>query len=542
MARRSAASRSTPKAEQAQSNTVLIVFVVISMLANVGLGIMWYLSQDEIVNAKKQASDERAKAGNAEAKKKEFEHFYLVRLRQMLDGSTTDSDLADMRAESGKASQAPLDWWPALSRKIEGDPNAQDANLKNGVVGPFDPTTGKLANNFAGRLKVLDDQVTQLRKQLKSRDDDLARVTSEYNEYKKNFNEALLAQKLNDAGKRSDADTKEKLNQKEIVIKDLTSKISGLEKQVAAMLEEQKSAALAKEKQLSDRFEAALASKEKELQETRQLLDSRKQVQLDKPRGQIVKADPNGETVYINLGSDQRLTPGTTFSVHGRGPGGVALPDPKARIEVISVLGPKVALARVKQMARPEGSRPGLTSSDAGFWVNDPKDFWRIHNPLLPGELLYNPAWEPNREVHVALAGYFDIDGDGQDDLQAFIRLLRNHGVEVDAYLDPAEGFKQRGRLTNQTEFLIKGGVTAGKAEAINNIEAEAAKKGIETVSLNRFLDRMGLSPERMPISKNGKMADPGAAGGGDKPAGDKPAGDKPAGEGKEGDKANGAS
>lgn len=506
MARRSTAPKASAKAEQAQSNTVLIVFVVISMLANVGLGIMWYLSQDEIVNAKKAKADADARANSADQKRKDLDQFIVTRLRQIIAGNVSDTDLSGMKESSTRMQQEPPEWWPALARQMEGDPNAATEAGKAGLVGPLDPGSGRLANNLAGRIKVLDQQVAQLRGQMKARDEELAKVNAEFKEYKAAWNETILAQKLNDAGRRSEADTREKLNQKDLVIKDLQTKISGLEKQVASMLEDQKNTFLAEAKKAADRFESTLAAKEKELQETRQLLDSRKQVQIDKPRGLVTKADPSGEIVYLNLGSDQKLTPGVTFSVHGKGPGGKPNLEPKARVEVISILGNGVSMARVRQLAKPEGSRQGLTSSDDGYWVNDPREFWRVRNPVLPGDLLYNPAWEPNREVHVALAGYFDIDGDGNDDLQAFINLLRAQGVVVDSYLDPADNFNPKGRLTSQTEYLLVGGVTTTMAGKIGDYQNEAAKKGIEVITLPRFLDRMGFSKDRLPVSRNANI------------------------------------
>ena len=501
MARRTTARSSTPRAEQSQSNTVLIVFVVISMLANVGLGIMWYLSQDEIVNAKKAQEQANSAAAQAAASKKLLEDFYLVRLRQMLDDTVGETERSAMTSQASKAMQSPLDWLPALLRKMEGDGTPQNP----GLLGPYDNASGKLANNVATRLKVLDDQISDLRKKLKGREDELAKLTAEYAEYKKAWNEAQLAAKLKEAGNRADADTREKLNQKDIVIKDQLSKIAATEKQLAQALEDAKNTATAEKKKLEERAEALVNQRDLEIADLRKLLLSRNYVQLDKPRGQIVKADPTGEVVYINLGTAHRLTTGTTFSVHAVGAGGKALPDPKARIEVINVLGPNVAQARVKQLAKPEHARQNLTSSDDAYWITDTREFWRARNPLVPGDQLFNPAWEANRDVHIALAGYFDIDGDGQDDLPAFMRLLKNHGVEVDCYLDPADNFKQHGRLSNNTEFLVIGGATSGKANEISALQAEAAKKGIEVVSLGRFMDRMGFTADRMPVAKNGK-------------------------------------
>jgi RNA polymerase sigma factor (sigma-70 family) len=93
----------------------------------------------------------------------------------------------------------------------------------------------------------------------------------------------------------------------------------------------------------------------------------------------VIRLDRAGKTSYINLGSDDRVTPGLTFGVHGVGPNGKPVPLVKGTVEVVRVLGRHLSQAQVTSVA------------DAA------------RDPILPGDLLFNPSWHPtggiNREA-----------------------------------------------------------------------------------------------------------------------------------------------
>jgi RNA polymerase sigma factor (sigma-70 family) len=85
----------------------------------------------------------------------------------------------------------------------------------------------------------------------------------------------------------------------------------------------------------------------------------------------VVRLDRAGKTSYINLGSDDRVTSGLTFRVHGVGRDGKPLPSAKGTVEVVKVLGRHLSQARVTSVA------------DAD------------RDPILPGDLLFNNSWRP---------------------------------------------------------------------------------------------------------------------------------------------------
>lgn len=497
--------------EPASSNTALIVVVVLSMLANVGLGVMWYLSQEKITTAEGKAKQDQQVAAKAKDERDTMENYFVVLLRQWIgDDKVSEAEIETAKATLGKAQNLPAwAWFSSLQKAVVGDGAASEKAQQEGLIGPFDTTKGRPASTLTARIKNQEEQLAALRKDLKNRDEQLAQTKKDFEDWKKEYNPQIIEAKVRDEQKRSDAKLLEVTKLKDDNIKTLENKIALVAKEVEKMLADQKTAADDEMKKVKVDYEQVLAGKENELKELMQKIRSAERVSLDQPRGKVVRLDPAGDKVYINLGSQQRLTPQTTFSVHAPGS-----PQPKARIEVISIVGSNLALCRVKQLAKPEGSRQGIDSASDEYWVSDPADFWRTRTQILDGDLIYNPAWQPNRRVHVGLAGVFDLDNDGQDDTKTLIQILQNMGVEVDVYTDAADEYKARGKLTYQTEFLIVGGVPLpsklgqvdARALAVGRLGEsvlaqvkDAQAKGIEIVQLPKFLDRMGYSVTRMP-------------------------------------------
>jgi len=196
----------------------------------------------------------------------------------------------------------------------------------------------------------------------------------------------------------------------------------------------------------------------------------------------ILSMDRRGDMPYINLGSADQVQPQLTFSVHGIGADGKPVPAGKATIEVARVLGPHMAQARVTSV----------------------KDANR--DPILPGDVLYNPTWNPTLKKHVAIAGIIDLTGDGRDSLPEFMRTLERQNVVVDAYLDPKDlSVKGRG-LSVQTDYLIVGSglefLTDSRdknaeylkklEKGITDMRKEAERNGVRVIGLGKYLDLIG--------------------------------------------------
>ena len=186
---------------------------------------------------------------------------------------------------------------------------------------------------------------------------------------------------------------------------------------------------------------------------------------------QIVRMDASGKKPFINLGTADNIHPPLTFSIHGRGPDGKPLPESKGSLEVINVVSDHLAQAQV------------VTAKDA------------FKDPILPGDYLYNPVFNPGAERHVVIAGRIDMHGvKDRDDLEEFERLLKRQNVVVDGYLDPATG-EIKGKLTVGTDYLILGDTGSEKdasAENVRKLQEQARDNGVHIVSAREFLESIG--------------------------------------------------
>jgi hypothetical protein len=193
-----------------------------------------------------------------------------------------------------------------------------------------------------------------------------------------------------------------------------------------------------------------------------------------------------GTIPYINLGSADNVKTQLTFNIHGVGPDGRPNPQPKGTLEVVNVIGPHLSQARITGV----------------------KDASR--DPVLVGDVLNNSTWDPFQKRHVALAGYFDLYGDGRENLAELRRALERQNVVVDAYLD-LKDFSIQGALTLQTDYLILGDGPEtlpfsirerddfGKKlrKGIEEVQAEAKKNGVPVIGMRKYLDSIGYKVPR---------------------------------------------
>ena len=228
-------------------------------------------------------------------------------------------------------------------------------------------------------------------------------------------------------------------------------------------------------------------------------LEKKDAFQFDLPQGKIKRRLPDG-IVEIDIGFNAKVQPGLTFTVlpsdfpeKGRQSRMRVFRVPnerneyknverfveKATIEVIDVLGPDLARARI--------------TSEADY----------IRDGAGPGDLLYNSVWRKGVTDRIALAGVFDINGDGTDDMATVVRDLRRMGITVDAYFDLRER-KWVGQITEQTRFLIVGRYPVQSASDPNREEKtkliDAISKAVKPQNrrdsgreLLRFLPRWAI-------------------------------------------------
>jgi hypothetical protein len=200
---------------------------------------------------------------------------------------------------------------------------------------------------------------------------------------------------------------------------------------------------------------------------------------------QIVELDRRGTTPYINLGSADGLSPQVTFSVHSAGRDGKLNPTAKGTLEVLRVIGPHLAQARVTSV------RDGQT------------------DPILKGDRLFNPTWDPGRKKRVALAGVADLGTENAYTNDEFRRLLNRQRVILDAFIDTSDEKEPKlvGKgVTIETDYLIlgEGLETANHPQAgtkeyrdryeklVTQLKLQARESGVPVISLSKYLDMIG--------------------------------------------------
>jgi hypothetical protein len=232
--------------------------------------------------------------------------------------------------------------------------------------------------------------------------------------------------------------------------------------------------------------EGQLALARKALEQRNQELAQYKQSRNEAPATartdwKIVRMDARGSMPYINLGSADRVRPQLTFSVHGVGPGGRILPKSKGTIEVVNVMGDHLSQARVTSVADPN------------------------RDPLLEGDVLYNPLWNPALKRHVAVAGLVDLVGavrDPEGGLEDFLRMLEREDMVVDAWVDLKDYSVKGPGITVQTDYLVVGDNPeaadrdvqgAQRLEAATQkLKEQARENGVQVISLRKFLELIG--------------------------------------------------
>ena len=199
--------------------------------------------------------------------------------------------------------------------------------------------------------------------------------------------------------------------------------------------------------------------------------------------GKVQYANQKTGRVFINLGEADGLRRLTSFGIFAANVTDIAKAEKKASIEVVGIMGPHLAEARITD------DKPG--------------------NPIVPGDVIYTPIWRPGKRIHFALAGILDLDGDGRSDLDRVLNIISVNGAVVDAYQKPdgtivgpggrivAPDRTIVGKATSETNYLVKGippddkspkdfrkGFTAMIDAANDNL--------VKQIRLEELLDRMG--------------------------------------------------
>jgi hypothetical protein len=203
---------------------------------------------------------------------------------------------------------------------------------------------------------------------------------------------------------------------------------------------------------------------------------------------------------YIDLGVRDELQVGTTFSVYTKSNNGVGrrnTEDVKGKIEVVSLMGPHLAEARIVEQ-------------DLG-------------RPVSAEDPIYSPLFTAGQQLEIAVAGLLDFDGNPGSDAEEFRRIVSGArariAVQTNELGDLVDQDKQslqpddlKTKISEKTRFLVVGDTGDStdtqdpvKQAIYRKIQQNAEKmkesalsNGVYVISLSSFLEFIGYSKKRL--------------------------------------------
>ncbi len=286
---------------------------------------------------------------------------------------------------------------------------------------------------------------------------DYAKVTTELNDEQKKMKEAVAEQTLiatNANKERSDK----------------VGEVTQLRRDLAKQREERED----RERQMRTWIEA-LRRKDAD----------RAIARFQKADGEVTKVVDGGAFVFLNIGRADGATENLTFGLYGSTEQGYVSSLPKSRVEIVQVIDDHRSKARVYD--------------------------YDIAHPVVDGDKIFNPVWNPGDKIRVAIVGFVDLDGDGRYDNAEFERIVRAGGAEIVARCDIKDG-RQYGAVDVKTAYLVEGEaepvgrkfeaedsdlVRKKMAEAATTFRKQAQEFGVLRLDYKNFLSFMGYKAVR---------------------------------------------
>jgi hypothetical protein len=449
-------------------NTILTIAFILSVLTSIGLMITVGLMFQSL-GTKEQAKIAAVNAKQeAEKLMKSFDYINLI-ARHVIDSSVDITTINTYAETEGPLIQE--------SQKTKG--KAMLENFKifidsyPGLADPGVPMDYKTVpalltaqnKTLLGQKKQLETAVKSLESQLK------AAATTQH----KNTTQQLTNSNTIVASAQKDLADFRIAHQTaaaayDTAIKKHSDALAGKDQQIATKDTEIQSAT----KQLRNQEEKNLVER---------LKDRPKSERFEIPDGKITSVNEASGIVWINVGSQDQLKPLTNFSVYPitqlgvmRGP-----EDIKAKIEVIKIVDGQFAQCRI---------------------IED-----SINDPILIGDQIYSPLWQRGIQVHFALVGFFDIDGDGKSDLDKVKNIIRSAGGIIDAELSienttdaEKSNLIRTGNITVDTQYLVRGSTDAIlniDRQTYNRFEEESKNYNVESITVNSLLNYAGYKNTR---------------------------------------------
>ena len=337
----------------------------------------------------------------------------------------------------------------------KGDGDAALATLRSRIT-DLTSLVDRMRKDYTIQVRRTDEAANDAKEKIAQAEETLASTIKEM----ENLNQKLLAEK--EASLVKENTLKEEVNESKKAIADVTRKSEEAAQQAAALIREAKN---------------QVALLENDNVNLKQKLNQLTNQVYDHPDGQVIRVASALDTVFIDIGRADGLTNNRTFSVYDQSVTNFETATAKGSIEVVRV---------------------DTFRSEARITLESPVD------PILRGDFILTPTWDPGFSLKLALAGRFDLDGDRYDDTEKLIRIIERNGGEVVARHD--EKGNVTGKITPEVRYLVKGNEAlvgdeddpdAGKIlDALRAMEADAVKSTVQVIDLQKLLNRLGIAAQ----------------------------------------------
>jgi RNA polymerase sigma factor (sigma-70 family) len=211
---------------------------------------------------------------------------------------------------------------------------------------------------------------------------------------------------------------------------------------------------------------------------------------LDKPAGHVTSVDYETREVQVSIDRHMGARPQMKMAVIDSRSPATATGKRKGSIELTSV---------------------GDTYSHARIIKTD--------NPIEPirvGDIVYSPAWSPNRPTRFALVGKIDMNRDSKDDREELKRMIQEAGGEIEFDLPPIAVGKEKGQLSPRIDWYVVDdrppprGPQATPEQRVREVTKEARLNGIRPMTIARLLASLGHDMNA-PVRGQAEVPDVGA-------------------------------
>jgi len=185
--------------------------------------------------------------------------------------------------------------------------------------------------------------------------------------------------------------------------------------------------------------------------------------------GRILSVNEVDRTVLVDVGSTRGLRPGLVMRVYEPGDPRPQAGDFKAVVEVVAVESGALARARIR--------------SDA------------VGNPILPGDRVATSLWSPDGTFEAVVVGFVQLDADQKSDQDRLQELIERIGGRVEPGVSSATTMLIDAGLPQSPGGVLEkaAGWRAADEKRRDKETKEARRLGIRVVSVDAFLDMMGL-------------------------------------------------